>query len=120
MKSVFCKMLALTLMCGFCLLLCACEREIVNNADELVCSKWQLKSEKGYSVTLSFSGDNALMQLETDGGYSARINGFCEISTDAFVIHDKATLHDFAFLYNLKSDSVDIMYDGYTLSLSKI
>ena len=72
------------------------------------------------TVTLSFDEDNAKLELKTSESECLEVSGLCEISSDEFVIHDANTSANFVFRYKVNFDSIDIMYDGGTLTLYKI
>ncbi len=99
---------------------CGCNRSIDNCADELVVSSYFAKLDNGSEISLSFCGDNATLYVKLADASACKISGFCEISDSIFVIYDDKTKKTYAFEYLVHFDSVDIIYEGNTVSLYKV
>lgn len=111
---------ALILLVFVLMFLCSCTKVVKNSADELTSNSYGSEFENGNIVSLSFSDNNATLEMKTKNGESATISGFCEISDTQFVIFDSRTSVAYPFCYTVFSDHVDIMHDGNVLKLQKI
>ncbi len=116
----FCRFSALCLLLVLVAFsLCACTDVVNNSADELRLNSWSAQLDNGSVILLSFSEDYATFKLANSEEETCVIDGLCEISDTAFVIHDKSTSTSFAFSYIVHFDSVEIYYEGNSVSLYK-
>lgn len=114
MKIVFATMLVIIV-----LVLSGCSKVVMNSADELTMYMWGAQLENGNEISLKFDDDNATLSLILFDDEKVIINGLCELSDTAFVIHDEKTKTPYAFSYIVHFDRVEIIYGENTVSLYK-
>lgn len=96
-----------------------CKNKIMTRADELMSASWSAQDKYGKKITLSFSQNKALIQLETKE-FTGRIYGTATVNDDTFEIADKALNENYVFKYVLFGNKIDLKYGEKTIELKKI
>ena len=116
------KKLVILLILPMIMLFCGCTQNAPSPQNELISSRWTAKLEGGAEVELHFYGEPGDLSAElkiTNAGKSMNISGDCLTDSSSFVIFDETISQNFAFAYTPKGDTLDISYNGSTLTLQK-
>ena len=116
------KKLVIILVLSAVMLFCGCTNNAPGEQNELTSSRWSAKLEGGGEITLEFNGEpddlSAAMEI-TNAGKTVNISGDCLTDNSSFVIFDESISQNFAFDYTPKGNTLDISYNGSTLTLQK-
>ena len=116
------KKLVILLILPMVMLFCGCTQNAPSPQNELTSSRWTAKLEGGAEVELQFYGEPGDMSADfkiTNAGKSVNISGDCLTDGSSFVIFDESISQNFAFDYTPKGNTLDISYNGSTLTLQK-
>ena len=101
------------------LFLCSCSEAIDTPQRVLRANTWEY-SRKDFSLTLSFSGDDAkIVVKDKDNKEEYIISGITTVTDKKITVRDKETLTDYTFDYSLRGEDVRLTYSGKTLKLRK-
>ncbi len=104
----------------FCLFIfSACTKNTSGNTYELTSSSWQTSLSGGAEVSLSFDDDTACLSISNADSQSQIQGRFIADDTD-IVIFDSEIFQNYSFEYLVKNSTVDLSYNGATITLNKI
>lgn len=110
------KKLVVSLLILSAAVLGGCSSEALGYQSELTASAWSAQLDGGARVRLSFSGDSARFTIE-NGGERADIGGSYIADESTFVIFVPETGQNYAFDYTPKGDTLELKWEGGTLTL---
>ena len=116
------KKLVILLVLSAVMLFCGCTQNAPSPQNELTSSRWAATLEDGAEVKLEFFGepDDLSAGFEiTNAEKNVNISGDCLTDGKSFVIFDESVSQNFAFDYTPKGNTLDISYNGSTLTLQK-
>ena len=96
-----------------------CKRQIMTKADELMSASWSAQDGYGKKITLSFTQNEALIQLEAKD-FTGKICGTATVIVDTLEIADKSLKENYIFGYVLFGNKIDLKYGDKTVTLRKI
>ena len=100
--------------------LCSCSEAIDTPQSTLRANIWEY-SRKDFSLTLSFSDDNAkIVVKDKDNKAEYSISGITTVTDKKITVRDKETLTEYTFDYSLRGEEVSFTYSGKTLKLKKL
>lgn len=101
-----------------CVLLSSCVPAAETPADELRQFSWSVEAEDGKTASLRFEDTTATLTVES-ADLKLKISGLCVLTDERMMICDRATSVNYTFAYVLHGDSVELSYNGGTISLDK-
>lgn len=116
------KKLVIFLVLSAVMLFCGCTQNAPSPQNELISSRWAATLDGGAEVKLQFRGEPGDLSADleiTNAGKSVNISGDCLTDGSSFVIFDESISQNFAFDYTPKGNTLDISYNGSTLTLQK-
>ena len=96
-----------------------CKSKITTKADELMSASWSAQDGYGKKITLSFTQNEALIQLEAKD-FTGKICGTATVNDDTLEIADKSLKENYIFGYVLFGNKIDLKYGDKTVTLRKI
>ena len=95
------------------------QSQITSKADELMANKWFSSDKFGKEIALSFTQNNAELEVKTDD-FSCKIIGIALVDEQTVKIFDNTLKQTYSFDYNLYGDKIEITYDENTVELNKV
>ena len=101
-----------------CVMFCSCTQNTSGYSYELTSSKWKTTLNGGAEVSLSFSDDTANFTIK-NSDKSTQIKGKFIADEETFVIFVPEICQNYGFAYVPKGNTLDISYNGNTITLEK-
>lgn len=99
------------------LMFCGCEsKPAPGNASELTQYNWSVTLDGGGTITLTFDGDQAELNM-TNGGEEETIAGRVIADEECFVIFDSRLRQNYAFSYVPRGKNLDLTFGENTVEL---
>lgn len=101
-----------------CVMFCSCTQNTSGYSYELTSSKWKTTLNGGAEVSLSFSDDTANFTIK-NSDKSTQIKGKFIADEETFVIFVPEICQNYGFSYTPKGNTLDLTYNGKTITLEK-
>lgn len=99
-------------------LLCSCSKDTSGCKTELTTSKWHKTLDTGAEIDLEFTDDYAELSIKNTDK-NCLISGKYIADDSTFVIFVPEIAQNYGFDYNPKNSSLEITFEGNTLTLDK-
>ena len=116
------KKLLILLVFPFVFIISGCTQNASCYKTELIQNRWSAALEGGSEIKLEFFGEQGDLSAEitiTNAQKSVKISGDCLADEQSFVIFDSSVFRNYAFDYIPKGDTLELTYNGSTISLQK-
>ena len=101
-----------------CIVFCSCTQDTSGYSYELTSSSWKSTQKGGAEVSLTFDDDTANLSIK-NADKSTQIKGKFIADEETFVIFVPEICQNYGFAYVSKGNTLDISYNGNTITLEK-
>ena len=101
-----------------CIMFCSCTQNTSGYSYELTSSNWHKTLDGGAEISLTFDDDTANFAIK-NSDKSTQIKGKFLADEETFVIFVPEISQNYGFSYKPKGSTLDITYNGNTITLEK-
>lgn len=112
------KKFVVTILMLCCLTLCSCTADTSGYSRELTSSEWSARLDGGAEVKLEFTDSNACFSI-SNANKKTEIKGKYIVDESTFVIFVPDISMNYSFDYTPKGKTLDLTYNGNTITLDK-
>lgn len=114
------KKLLLILLFVLTVLFSSCTQTVENVYDEIKLNSWNLTTDYGKKVTLTFEDDVAFFKIQSEEkATDVQIKGLCVIDNEYITIFDQNDKESYMFKYKLKNNKLTLSYYDNKITLTK-
>lgn len=112
------KKFVVLLLILFCFLLSSCKQDTSGYSYELTSSSWKANLKGGADICLSFDEDIATLSIH-NADKNTQIKGKFIADDETLIIFVPEISQNYSFGYTPKGTTLDIIYNGNTITLEK-